>query len=112
MSIAGSIPKSEVLGGRERGRRWTPSEKVAIIAETHERGVTVSLVARRHDLAPNQLFNWRGLAAQGAPTAAGAEEEVVPASDYRALQNQLREAQRLLGKKHLLRSLSSPKDGI
>jgi hypothetical protein len=32
-------------------------------------------------------------------TAAGAEEEVVPASDYRALQIQLRDAQRLLGKK-------------
>jgi transposase len=131
VSMTGSIPKSEVLSGRERRRRWTPAEKMAMIAETHEPGVTVSLVARRNGVAPNQLFNWRRLAAQGALTAAGAEEEVVPASDYRALQNQLREAQRLLGKKtieaeilkealeigggqkkHLLRSFSLPKDGI
>jgi transposase len=56
-------------------------------------------VARRHGVAPNQLFTWRRLAAQGALTAAGAEEAVVPASDYRALQAQLREMQRLLGKK-------------
>jgi transposase len=102
-----------------------------MVAETHEPGVTVSLVARRHGVAPNQLFAWRRLAAQGALTAAGSEEEVVPASDYRALQNQLRETQRLLGKKtmeaeilkealeiaggqkkHLLRALSSPKDAI
>ena len=69
------------------------------MAETHEPGVTVSLVARRHGIAPNQVFSWRRLAAQGALTAAGAEEEVVPASDYRALQNQFGEAQRLLGKK-------------
>jgi transposase len=59
----------------------------------------VSLVARRHGVAPNQLFTWRRLASQGALTAAGAEEAVVPASDYRALQAQLREMQRLLGKK-------------
>ena len=69
------------------------------MAETHEPGVTVSLVARRHGVAPNQVFSWRRLAAQGALTVAGAGEEVVPASDYRALQIQLRDAQRLLGKK-------------
>jgi transposase len=34
-------------------------------------------------------------------TAAGSGEEVVPASDYRALQSQVRELQRLLGKKTL-----------
>jgi transposase len=89
----------EVLGGRERRRRWSASEKIAMVAETHEAGVTVSLVARRHGVAPNQLFTWRRLAAQRALTAAGAEESVVPASDYRALQGQVPELQRLLGKK-------------
>ena len=38
------------------------------------------------------------LRAKGALTAAGSGEEVVPASDYRALQSQVRELQRLLGK--------------
>jgi transposase-like protein len=91
--------KGEVLRGPERRRRWAAAEKIAIVAETHEPGVTVSLVARRHGVGPNQVFSWRRLAAQGALTAAGAQEEVVPASAYRALQNQLRDAQRLLGKK-------------
>ena len=42
---------------------------------------------------------------QGGPhrgltlTATAAEEEVVPASEYQALQNQVKELQRLLGKK-------------
>lgn len=128
MSMTGHNPKSEVLAGPERRRRWVPAEKLAMVAETHQPGVTLSLVARRHGVAPNQLFSWRRLAAQGALTAAGQEEEVVPASEYRALQNQVRELQRLLGtktleteilkealevsagsEKQLLRSLSLPK---
>ena len=99
MSMTSNSVKSEILRGPERRRRWSAAEKVAMVAETHEPGVTVSLVARRHGVAPNQLFTWRRLASQGALTAAGAEEAVVPASDYRALQAQLREMQRLLGKK-------------
>jgi transposase len=126
-----NIPKSEVLSGPERRRRRTPAEKLAIVAETYEPGVTVSLVARRHGIAPNQLFLWRRLASQGALTATQSEEAVVPASEYRSLQSQVRELQRLLGKKtleaeilkealevaagskkHLLRSLSWPRDGL
>jgi hypothetical protein len=45
--------------------------------ETFEPGTTVSLVAL---------------------TAAGSDEEVVPASDYRALQSKDRELHRVLGK--------------
>ncbi|KWV54920.1 transposase [Rhizobium altiplani] len=121
-------PKIEVLSGPERRRRWSTAEKLAIDQETYEPDVTVSIVARRHGIQPNQLFNWRKLAAQGALTATASQEEVVPASEYRALQNQVKELQRLLGKKtmegeilkealeiaagpkkHLLRSLSLPK---
>jgi transposase-like protein len=32
-------------------------------------------VARRHGVAPNQLFTWRRLVAQGSLTAAGSGEE-------------------------------------
>ena len=59
----------------------------------------MSLVARRKGVQPNQLFHWRKLAAHGALTATAAEGEVVAAVEYRALQNQVRELQRLLGKK-------------
>jgi transposase-like protein len=69
--------------------------------ETFEPGMMVSPVARRHGVAPNQLFTWRRLVAQGSLTAAGSGEEVVPASDYRALHNQVRGLHRLLGKKTL-----------
>jgi transposase-like protein len=52
--------------------------------------MSVSLVARRHGIAPNQLFTWRRLYASGALSAVGAGEEVVvAASEYRALQHQV-----------------------
>jgi len=91
--------KMQVFSGPERRRRWSTAEKLAIIQETYEPDATVSIVARRHGIQPNQLFAWRKLASQGALTATAAEEEVVPASEYRALQNQVKELQRLLGKK-------------
>jgi len=93
------IPKIEVLSGPERRRRWSTAEKLAIVQKTYEPDVTVSIVARRHGIQPNQLFAWRKLAAQGALAATASQEEVVPASEYRALQNQVKELQRLLGKK-------------
>lgn len=72
-----------------------------IVEETYLPGESVSVVARRHGLGANQLFTWRRLMARGAYTAAHAGEEVVPASDLRAAQQQIRELQRLLGKKTL-----------
>jgi transposase len=128
--MTGSHPRVEVLAGPERRRRWSVAEKLEMVAETREPGVTVGLVARRHGVSPNQLFTWWRLAEQGALTATRAEEEVVPASALRGSQERIRELQRLLGKKMLeneilkealdiateskkrtLRSLSLPKDG-
>ena len=101
MSMINPPNRIEVVTSVQRRRRWTASEKVRMVEETLEPGMTVSLVARRHGVAPNQLFSWRRLVAQGSLTAAGSGEEVVPASEYRTLQNQIRELHRLLGKKSL-----------
>ena len=49
----------EVVTSKERRRRWAAAEKKAIVQETYEPGMTVSLVARRHGIAPSQLFYWR-----------------------------------------------------
>ena len=73
--------------------------KVRIVEETYLPGMSVSLAARRHGIGGNQIVTWRRLMAQGALTAATAGEEVVPASEYRALEQQVRELHRLLGKK-------------
>jgi len=72
-----------------------------MVRETYEPGMSVSLVARRHRVNPNQLFHWRKLEKDGALTAVGAGEAVVPATELEAARRQIRELQRLLGKKTL-----------
>ena len=101
MSMTGKIDRIEVITSVQRRRRWSVEEKARIVQETYAPGMSVSLVARQHGIQPNQVFTWRRLYAEGALSAVGAGEEVVPASDYRALQHQVRELQRLLGKKTL-----------
>jgi transposase InsO family protein len=99
--MTGTIDRVEVITSVQRRRRWSAEEKAAIVQETYAPGMSVSLVARRHGIAPNQLFTWRRLYAGGALSAVGAGEEVVAASEYRVLQHQVRELQRLFGKKTL-----------
>jgi transposase len=89
VSMTGSNPRTEILTGPQRRRRWSVAEKLERVAETHAPGATVSLVAR--GVSPNQLFTSRRPAEKGAPTATQAEEEVAPASRFRAQQEQIRE---------------------
>lgn len=89
----------EVIVGEQRRRRWSASEKKAMVREAEQLGMSVSAVARKYGIHPNQLFRWRKLAEEGALSAVGAGEGVVPASEARELKKQIRELQRLLGKK-------------
>jgi transposase len=101
VSMTGKIERIEVITSVQRRRRWSAEEKARIVQETDVPGMSVSLVARQHGIAPNQVFTWRRLYAEGALSAVGAGEAVVPASEYRGLQRKVRELRRLLGKKTL-----------
>ncbi|EPJ1144665.1 IS3 family transposase, partial [Escherichia coli] len=74
-------------------------EKIAIVQQSFEPGMTVSLVARQHGVAASQLFLWRKQYQEGSLTAVAAGEQVVPASELAAAMKQIKELQRLLGKK-------------
>lgn len=89
----------EVIASVQRRRRWSVPEKIEIVEETEQPGMTVSYVARKHGISPSLLFKWRKLYRQGALTAIDANESVVAASEVKRLKNQVRELQRLLGKK-------------
>ena len=82
-------------------RRYTAQEKLSFLQEAEAPGSSVSAVARRYGIAPSLLFRWRRFRDEGTLTSLGAGEAVVPESELKALQAQIRELQRLLGKKTL-----------
>ena len=88
-----------VTVSEERRRRWNASEKAALVRETYEPGMSVSLVACKHGISASQLFNWRKLEREGALTAVQAGESVVPASELAAARAEIAQLQRMLGKK-------------
>jgi transposase len=63
-----------------------------LIEEARSSGV--SSVIRKYGVSASQLFRWRRLADEGALDAVSADEEVVPVSEMKQLQNQVRELQR------------------
>ncbi|ASS82714.1 TPA: IS3 family transposase [Klebsiella pneumoniae] len=88
-----------ILLGQEVRKRRTAQEKIAIIQQTMEPGMNVSHVARLHGIQPSLLFKWKKQYQEGSLTAVAAGEDVVPASELTAALKQVRELQRLLGKK-------------
>ena len=89
----------EVLSGSQRRRRWTAEQKKAMVLETEQPGMSVSVVARKCEMQPNQLFRWRRLFHEGALAAVRAKEELVSSSEVRELKRRIRELERMLGRK-------------
>lgn len=58
----------DILGPDKRRRR-SVQEKIVIVQQSFEPGMTVSLVAREHDVAASQLFLWRKQYQEGSLTA-------------------------------------------
>jgi transposase len=61
----GGFRRVEVLTGPTRRRRWSDAEKGRIVAETLQAGATVTQVARRWQVCPQQVWGWRREARAG-----------------------------------------------
>jgi transposase len=58
-AITKPVHRLEVFTGAGRRRTWSAEDKARIVAEIVASGDSVSSVARRHGLSPQQLFGWR-----------------------------------------------------
>jgi transposase len=120
----------EIITGTARRRRWSTQDKLRMIEETLLPGESISVVARRHGVAPNLLYRWRRLMTEGGTVAIEADGGVTGNPDVRKLEERVRELERLLGrktmeveilkealaksqsKKQILLSASLPKDDL
>ena len=92
------IDRVDIITGMQRRRRYTAEEKVRLVEQTMQPGMTVSAVARLHGVAPSLLFQWRRRMTEGGQEAVRADEEVVTLRRVRELEGRVRELERLLGR--------------
>jgi len=99
--MSNTADRVEILSGIQRRRRYTLDQKLAVLAEAAQPGMSISYVARRHGIAPSLLFGWRRRMTEGGKEAVRADDEVVASAELRAAQKRIRELERVLGKKTL-----------
>jgi transposase len=74
------VRRLEVITGTGRRRQFSKEAKGRIVGETLVPGAVVSEIARRHGLAPQQLFTWRRQARRATAAAVNEEpQQFVPA---------------------------------
>jgi transposase len=99
--MSDNFSRVEVITGIARRRRFSTEQKLAVVAETMQPGMSISYVARRHGLSPSLVFRWRRLMTDGGREAVRADDDVVPAAEARRLEERVRELERMLGRKTL-----------
>jgi transposase len=95
------MPEIEIITDGGRRRRWTASEKLRIVEETLDGRSSISVVARRHGVAPNLLYRWRRLMLEGGSVAVADDDDVTSNKVVRQLEERVRELERQLGRKVL-----------
>jgi transposase len=74
----GEYRRVEVLTGPGRRRVWDEATKARVVAESDAPGAVVSAVARRWQIAPQQLSTWRREARAASLAARRGEAAFVP----------------------------------
>jgi transposase len=62
-------------------RRFTAEQKLEILREAEQPGVTVSEVCRRHGLSPSVFYRWRAVAQGGSAVALKRDAQRAPRKD-------------------------------
>ena len=99
--MSNTMDRVEVFAGIQRRRRYTVEQKLAVLAEASQPGMTISYVGRRHGIAPSLIFGWRRRMTEGGKEAIRADDEVVASAKLKALERRIQELERVLGRKTL-----------
>jgi transposase len=96
-----NVDRVEVLATIQRRRRYSLDQKLGVLSEAAQPGMSISYVARRHGISPSLVFGWRRRVSEGGKEAVRVDDAVVGSAEVRALEKRIRELERVLGKKTL-----------
>ena len=82
-----------------RNRRWSAEAKLRIVEDSFASDSSISSVARQNGVPPSLLYRWRKLMSEGGAVSVSKDEDVVALSEVKRLEKQVRELERMLGKK-------------
>ena len=91
-----SPPRVEVITSVQRRRGRPTAEKIRLVEETMQPGMSVSDSWRERASLPSLLFNWRRRMLEGGLQAVQADEDVVGTSRVRELERRVRDLERRL----------------
>lgn len=79
-------------------RRYTPEQKLALLAEAARPGGSISKVARQFGVSPSVLFQWKRNMDDATEKSLERNEKVVPESELKKAEARIRELERALGR--------------
>ena len=86
--------------------------KARIVAESYEPGATVSEVARRHAMSPQQLFGWRRLLRRAPETVSPLSAPMFVPAVIEAAVAEPKPARQSAKRRRTRRASGGPSDGI
>lgn len=85
--MSSNLDRVEVFSAIQRRRRYSVDQKLAVLAEAAQPGMSISYVARRHGISPSLVFGWRRRMTEGGKEAVRADDEVVAREQVRPWRN-------------------------
>jgi transposase len=90
-----------------RRRRFSAEEKRRLLELADQPGESISSVGRQYGVAPSLMFKWRRLLEQGGQVGLQANEPTVAESELKELKVRVRELERMLGRKTMVKLIRS-----
>lgn len=80
-------------------KHLSAQQKLAIVQESYSPRTVVAEVARGHNVGLSSLIKWRKQATEGSLMGVKNDDKLVPTSEVKQLKKQIRQLERMLGKK-------------
>jgi len=75
--MSSPVDRAEIIAGIQRRRRFSADQKLAVVQEAAQPGMTMSNVGCRRGIAPSLVFGWRRRMTEGGKVPIRAGDAVI-----------------------------------